>query len=359
MAPGEQTVPASQLPQGKLVPRIVGAEPLPTLNYSKLARQALGLEPIPRAEFVGFRQPAVPAAPGAPQGPTNQMRVTAFVPGMGGKEGKNEVKSRSGPAYTMEDYAEGKVPHVSVAMDSDSPLQGKYLRSNDPDYAGVVFKVEDTGSAFKGKGNTAIDIAFRDKSKATNYLKDAGFTPISEQEAMNIAATQRPTLPYGRLARQAAGAEAVPVAVKQEFDPRHPAMNRPRNVANIKSIVVHGDVSTNVPNLISYSKTADKGYHYYIALDGSVTQVVPDDRKAYHIKGANSDSIGIILVGADNGKMPTTAQDKAAKQLISQLGRKYGIDPKNVYGHGERQPERRHALEGGHVARDIREQGYS
>jgi len=272
---------------------------------------------------------------------------------MGGQEGKNEVRGRRGPAYTVEDYREGKVPHVSVAMDPNSPLQGQYLKSNDPEYAGIIFKVEDTGSAFKGKGNRAIDVAFRDPSKATNYKKDAQFTVIDHQEAQDLAARQQ----TGH--RAIVQAPAGQVAIKQEIDPHHPAMARPRDVKQIKSIVVHGDVSTNVENLIAYSKTADRGYHYYIALDGSVTQVVPDDRKANHIKGANTDSIGIILVGADNGKMPTAAQDKAAKQLIAQLGRKYGIDPKNVYGHGERQPERRHALEGGHVARDIREQGYS
>lgn len=59
MAPGEQTIPASQLPQGKLVSRVLG-EPPPTLPYERLARQQLGLEQPPKATFV--RGPATAVA---------------------------------------------------------------------------------------------------------------------------------------------------------------------------------------------------------------------------------------------------------------------------------------------------------
>ena len=148
-----------------------------------------------------------------------------------------------------------------------------------------------------------------------------------------------------------------PVKVINAVDASLPAMSRPRT-ANINKIVVHGDVLTDVDKLVSVQKAEDRGYHYYIGLDGSVRMVVPPDKVAYHIKGANSDSIGIVIAGADNGQMPTAAQDKAAKQLISQLAKQYGIKQQDVMGHGERQPGRRDVREGGNVAKDTREHGF-
>ena len=43
------------------------------------------------------------------------------------------------------------------------------------------------------------------------------------------------------------------------------------------------------------------------------------------------------------------------KRLIHQLSAQYDIDYNNVVGHGELQPNRRNALEGGTIAREIRE----
>ena len=231
----------------------------------------------------------------------------------------------------MEDFSEGKTPYVSVAVNKDSPLRGKFLVSDDPDFKGVRFKAEDIGS---GVGPNQIDVAWRDPAKATTGTKEGVTFRVEGEQGV-------------------AG-----LNIKREIDPSYPAMQRPRDVAQISKIVVHGDVKTSVPDLIAYAKQVDRGYHYYIARDGSVTEVVPPDHIANHIKGGNSDSIGIVIAGADNGKQPTAAQDTAAKQLISQLGRQYNVDPKNVAGHGERQPNRRDVREGGNVARDIRENGY-
>ena len=246
----------------------------------------------------------------------------------------------------MEDYREGKTPWVSVAVDEGSELRGKFLVSTDPEFQGIVFKAEDIGSALKGKGTSQVDVAWRDETKAGKDSKTgATFVVTDEATAKDIAANPK-TASVGGL------------NIKQEIDPDYAAMQRPRDVSAISKIVVHGDVKTSVPDLIAYAKQVDRGYHYYIARDGSITEVVPPDHIANHIKGANSDSIGIVIAGADNGKMPTAAQDHAAKQLISSLGKQYGIDPQNVAGHGERQPNRRDVREGGNVARDIRENGY-
>lgn len=143
-----------------------------------------------------------------------------------------------------------------------------------------------------------------------------------------------------------------------------PYMRRARDVSNIRRIIVHGDVSESVDNLVSYGQKVDRkrgfdpNYHFYIARDGRIIQGVPLDRSANHTKGANSDSIGIVIAGADNGKMPTPEQEAAAKQLVASLGKTFGIDPRNVVGHGELQPNRRHKLEGGTIAAEIRANGY-
>lgn len=153
-----------------------------------------------------------------------------------------------------------------------------------------------------------------------------------------------------------------------EIEPRvkadAPYMRRARDVAGIRRIIMHGDVSESVDNLVRYGQRVDKArgfdpnYHFYIGRDGRIVQGVPLDRRANHTRGNNSDTIGIVVAGADGGKMPTAAQEAAAKRLIASLGKTFRIDPKNVIGHGELQPGRRHKMEGGTIAADIRAHGY-
>ena len=250
----------------------------------------------------------------------------------------------------MEKYQRGLVPYVSAAMDDASDLQGKYVMGTA--HPNVVFKVEDRGGAFVGKGNSRIDIAYDNRKMETEYKSHGTWKVITEAEAAKINGTA------GMGTASAGPTSAGPIQITNAVDPNYAAMSRPRSTSQISKIVVHGDVKTSVPDLISYAKQVDRGYHYYIATDGRITMVVPPDYIANHIKGANSDSIGIVIAGADNGKMPTHAQDVAAKLLISRLAKQYGISPQNVAGHGERQPDRRDPREGGNIARDVRERGF-
>ena len=339
---------ASAFPQGKAIGGI------PEVKAALPAEQGYSPTPTPYTPRVA---PAAAPATAAQPGQKITIQATAYVPGMGGKEGKNEVAFRSGPAYTMEQYERGEVPWVSVAADSESSLQGKFLK-NDA-YPGVVFKVEDTGSAFKGAGDTRIDIAFADKSKAKSFAAAGNdYEVLDEAGAAQVAGGPRGTAPSVTARGAETSTGPIKIATRAgELD--LPAMKRPRDTSKVSKIVVHGDVLTDVDKLIDIQRNDDRGYHYYIALDGSITEAVDPGHIANHIKGANSDSIGIILVGADNGKMPTAAQDAAAKKLISQLAKKYGISNKDVYGHGERQPDRRDPREGGNVARDVREKGFA
>ena len=162
------------------------------------------------------------------------------------------------------------------------------------------------------------------------------------------------------------GLVSVPgIEVVNGVDPSAPYMRRQRDIKSVSRIILHGDVQEDAERLLQYGRKVDSvrgfdpGYHFYIARDGRVIQGAPLDRVTNHAKSENKDSIGIVVAGADNGKMPTPEQDRATKALIASLGPSLGVDPKNVIGHGELQPGRRNKLEGGTIAADIRKHGYA
>jgi hypothetical protein len=169
--------------------RVPGTPPPPTPSTTTPAPSSMGQireTPATREAFVST-------------GPRSEMTATAYIPGMGGQEGGPGVASRSGKAFTMEAYERGEAPYVSVAMDEKSDWQGKYVvMANHP---GVVFKVEDTGKAFEGKGESAIDIAFEDKAKATSFKETGTVKVISEQEAKQIVGEVAKVRTGGRPAR--------------------------------------------------------------------------------------------------------------------------------------------------------------
>ena len=144
----------------------------------------------------------------------------------------------------------------------------------------------------------------------------------------------------------------------------NPDIGTARDPAAIKRIVVHGtDPRMSTENMLNYlgKPDASRGftpdYHYFVTREGHVYQLAPDNRVVSHIKGQNADTIGVSLEGADSGEV-TDTQRTTALSLISSLGQRYGIDPQNVQGHGELQPDRREPSEGGDIPRLIRERGY-
>jgi hypothetical protein len=76
--------------------------------------------------------------------------------------------ARQEPLFTLDQFRRGEAPYVSVAMDNTkaNPIPyGTMLES--PDLPGVPLKIMDTGSAFRGKGTSRIDIA-RDTKEGAN-----------------------------------------------------------------------------------------------------------------------------------------------------------------------------------------------
>lgn len=92
--------------------------------------------------------------------------------------------------------------------------------------------------------------------------------------------------------------------------------------------------------------------HYMIDEDGTVTQLVPEDKRAWHagksywrgITDVNSASVGIELVnpGHEWGYRPfTDAQMEALIPLLAGIVKRHGIDLANVVGHSDVAPARK------------------
>lgn len=106
-----------------------------------------------------------------------------------------------------------------------------------------------------------------------------------------------------------------------------------------EGLVVHHTGGRGLQTAIDTLKARGLGYHYLIDRDGSVTNYVPDDQKAFHAGKTdkhpeikNSNSIGVALVAKDD-KDITKQQLASGFNLGQQLMAKYGIG--SVYGHGE------------------------
>ena len=87
-------------------------------------------------------------------------RGTGYYPDSSALEGG--FKDRVGkPLHTLQQFLNGSASYVSVAMDSSAFKYGTRLRIRELDSKygrAIVFRVVDTGGAFRGKGRTRIDI---------------------------------------------------------------------------------------------------------------------------------------------------------------------------------------------------------
>ena len=109
----------------------------------------------------------------------------------------------------------------------------------------------------------------------------------------------------------------------------------------IKKIVIHCSDSQDSLDITSKDIKSwhlqrgftDIGYHYVIRRSGVVERGRGDDEIGAHVKGHNSDSIGICWVGR---KDISPEQLKSLKALVKGLCFKYNLDPtEHVLGHYE------------------------
>ena len=109
-----------------------------------------------------------------------------------------------------------------------------------------------------------------------------------------------------------------------------------RNGTKIDTVVLHcvegsrqGAINTFMD---SSPGNGQKSAHYVIDRDGTIFQMVDDNLRANHCKGANQNSIGIEHVGSDTDEL-APLQKEASVALIRYLLEQYQIDPANVFGH--------------------------
>ena len=80
------------------------------------------------------------------------------------------------------------------------------------------------------------------------------------------------------------------------------------------------------------------GYHYFIALDGTIEKGRPVEMVGAHTIGHNANSIGIVYCGGlDSDGKPkdtrTPEQKESMYLLVYQLLNQFGLSIKDVYGH--------------------------
>lgn len=137
------------------------------------------------------------------------------------------------------------------------------------------------------------------------------------------------------------------------------------NAQAFKGIVMHwtarksGGAEAELDFFVNYGKTLDPGrggyaygYTFYVGRTGRIVQGAPLDKRTYQIKSpaepqrqgrpgsnlSNSNTIGISLVGSAGGH--TEAQVNNAIVLVQALQNHFGLDPNQIFGHGEIQSDR-------------------
>ena len=107
-------------------------------------------------------------------------RSTAYYPDSSPLEGGFEDRHGK-PLFTLQDFLTGRAEYVSVAMDAKAfkygtvlciPAIDKYYRGRKllQEDKTIIFRVVDTGGAFRGKGRERIDVCVADEIASFHYL---------------------------------------------------------------------------------------------------------------------------------------------------------------------------------------------
>jgi N-acetylmuramoyl-L-alanine amidase len=165
----------------------------------------------------------------------------------------------------------------------------------------------------------------------------------------NLPATQMEAATTTAAAPPSGDKVAKPPVVTSYESPNHNS----RNGTPIDAIVIHHTGSDNCSGTLSWLKnpSAQASAHYVIDKDGTIYQMVGDDKRAWHagqgsIPGnpgdVNSRSLGIEIVNAGDGKTPfTDAQYASLSQLTAHLQQEYDVPQQNILGHKDVSPGRK------------------
>ena len=109
-------------------------------------------------------------------------------------------------------------------------------------------------------------------------------------------------------------------------------------------IVLHADAAGDHKSSINWimNPVSDVSYHAIIGRDGSITQLVPDERRAWHcgisayqgVGNVNDFSIGICLSNWNDGKEPYTPDAiLSAVDLVAAKMKKWDMAPDAITTH--------------------------
>jgi len=183
----------------------------------------------------------------------------------------------------------------------------------------------------------------------TAYLERTGFdqgryrrTALSfkynqaQETSVNAPATARST--------RAANRSFPKPPVSNRFK-ANPGNFGSRRGTDIDAIMLHHTAGSTASGAASALNSRGLSAHYVIDKDGTIYQMVGDEKRAYHAGGGsirgdgrdiNDRSIGIEIVNLGDGKDKyTEAQYKALEKLVPHLAQKYKIPVKNIVGHSQ------------------------
>jgi uncharacterized protein YraI len=143
---------------------------------------------------------------------------------------------------------------------------------------------------------------------------------------------------------QATELEAAAPKPAMRFDSAYSGNYSRRSSRSIRRIVIH-TIEGSEAGAIGWFKNpqAKVSAHYIVAKSGRITQMVKDNDIAWHVRGNNSDTIGIENEGYAGQNGWTNAQYDALARLSRYLCDRYNIQisRKYIVGHYELDPARR------------------
>ena len=115
---------------------------------------------------------------------------------------------------------------------------------------------------------------------------------------------------------------------------QEPCPNWTVRTCAVKMSVLHVTDAPNVDSTLDWFSRPESqvSAHYVIDKNGQCFQCVYEDKIAWHVAGANQESIGIEFVGLPTDAA-TDAQAKTGTELLNAICEKYSLALSSIYGH--------------------------
>jgi hypothetical protein len=114
-----------------------------------------------------------------------------------------------------------------------------------------------------------------------------------------------------------------------------------RPVNSVHEVVLHHTGGSSVEGAVSTLRQRGLSYHYIIDKDGTITELVNPEAKAFHAKHHNNGTIGISYVGGGPGGAISQEAVEASAGLINELKGQFPA-LKNIAGHKHRANHGKH-----------------